>query len=135
MLVDVAREHVDVWPGELAQLTSRMGYLFARPEPREVLADLTEGLLSDLGRKNGWTMADHAEHADALLPEVHDYIVTRLGDEQATPVLDDTHPVGRGGPSALRQYRGRTQLPGDGDAHLRRRLGRGPPTAPGRRRA
>ncbi|WMX48773.1 IS701 family transposase [Streptomyces roseicoloratus] len=89
-----------------------MGHLFARPEPREVFADLVEGLLSDLGRKNGWTMADRAGHAtphriqkflgeaswdaDALLSEVQDYIDTRLGDEQATLVLDDTQVIKKG---------------------------------------
>jgi hypothetical protein len=40
-----------------------LGHLFGRPEPREVFADLIEGLLSDLGRKNGWTMAGRAGHA------------------------------------------------------------------------
>ncbi|MFJ9381779.1 IS701 family transposase, partial [Streptomyces sp. NPDC101455] len=77
-----------------------------------MFADLVEGLLSDLGRKNGWTMADRAGHAtphriqkflgeaswdaDALLSEVQDYIATRLGDEQATLVLDDTQVIKKG---------------------------------------
>ncbi len=112
MLVDVAPEHVDAWAEELAQLTSGMGHLFARPEPREVFADLVEGLLSDLGRKNGWTMAERAGHAtphriqkflgeaswdvDALLGEVQDYIAIHLGHEQATLVLDDTQVIKKG---------------------------------------
>ncbi|MGW3655132.1 hypothetical protein ACWD6R_05200 [Streptomyces sp. NPDC005151] len=48
MLDDVTLEQVEGWADELAALTSRLGYLFARPEPREVFADLIEGLLSDL---------------------------------------------------------------------------------------
>jgi SRSO17 transposase len=88
MLIDVAPEHVEGWAEELASLTAGLGYLFARPEPREVFADLIEGLLSGLGRKNGWTMAERAGHAtphriqkflgeaswdaDALLAEVQD---------------------------------------------------------------
>ena len=54
-LVDVAPEHVEGWAEELASLTTGLGYMFARPEPREVLADL--------GRKNSWTMAERAGHA------------------------------------------------------------------------
>lgn len=112
MLVDVSTEHVEVWAEELAALTGRLGHLFARPEPREVFADLIEGLLSDLGRKNGWTMAERAGHAtphriqkflgeasweaEELLVEVQDYIVAGLGDEQATLVLDDTQVIKKG---------------------------------------
>ncbi|KPI13570.1 transposase IS4 family protein [Actinobacteria bacterium OK006] len=51
MLVDVAPEHVEGWAEELASLTAWFGRLFTRPEPREVFADLIEGLLSDLGRR------------------------------------------------------------------------------------
>ena len=112
MLTDVAPEHVEGWAEELASLTAGLGHLFARPEPREVFADLVEGLLSDLGRKNGWTMADRAGHAtphriqkflgeaswdaDALLTEVQDYIAAELGDGQATLVLDDTQVIKKG---------------------------------------
>jgi SRSO17 transposase len=112
MLVDVAPEHVEGWAEELASLTAGLGHLFARPEPREVFADLIEGLLSDLGRKNGWTMAERAGHATphriqkflgeaswnagALLAEVQDYIAGNLGDTQATLVLDDTQVIKKG---------------------------------------
>jgi len=112
MLIDVAPEHVEGWAEELASLTTGLGHLFARPEPREVFADLIEGLLSGLGRKNGWTMAERAGHAtphriqkflgeaswdpDALLAEVQDYIAGWLGDAQATLVLDDTQVIKKG---------------------------------------
>ncbi|MFS4093372.1 IS701 family transposase [Streptomyces sp. AF1A] len=112
MLVDVAPEHVEGWAEELASLIAGLGHLFARPEPREVFADLIEGLLSDLGRKNGWTIAERAGHAtphriqkflgeaswdaDALLAEVQDYIARELGDGQATLVLDDTQVQKKG---------------------------------------
>ncbi|WRZ96355.1 hypothetical protein OHB54_44775 [Streptomyces sp. NBC_01007] len=42
MLMDVRAEHVEGWAEELAVLTGELGHLFARPEPREVFADLTE---------------------------------------------------------------------------------------------
>jgi SRSO17 transposase len=112
MLIDVAPEHVDGWAEELALLTTGLGHLFARPEPREVFADLVEGLLSDLGRKNGWTMAERAGHAtphriqkflgeaswdaDALLAEVQMYVAGQLGDAEATLVLDDTQVIKKG---------------------------------------
>jgi hypothetical protein len=41
----------------LRESTGRMGHLFARPEPHEVFGDLVEGLLSDLEKKNCWTLA------------------------------------------------------------------------------
>jgi hypothetical protein len=66
MLVDVTEEHLSDWAEELAVLLAGLGHLFARPEPREVFADLVEGLLSDLRRKNGWTMAERAGHARSV---------------------------------------------------------------------
>jgi SRSO17 transposase len=126
MLVDVAPEHVEGWADELAQLTAGLRHLFARPEPREVFADLVEGLLSDLGRKNGWTMAERARHAtphriqkflgeaswsvDAMLAEVQDYIAAHLGDDQATLALDDTQVIKKGTRSVgvARQHCGST---------------------------
>jgi hypothetical protein len=50
MLVDVSLEQVDGRDKGLAALTEGLGRLFARPEPREVFADLIEALLSDLRR-------------------------------------------------------------------------------------
>jgi SRSO17 transposase len=112
MLMDVSAEHVEGWAEELAALTGGLGHLFARPEPREVFADLVEGLLSDLGRKNGWTMAGRAGHAtphriqkflgeaswsaDGLLAEVQAYVARELGDPGATLVLDDTQVIKKG---------------------------------------
>ncbi|GAA2636842.1 hypothetical protein GCM10010307_33980 [Streptomyces vastus] len=60
MLMNVSVERVGDWAEELGALTGGLGHLFARPESREVFADLIEGLLSDLGCKNGWTMAERA---------------------------------------------------------------------------
>ncbi len=112
MLVDVTEEHLSDWAEELAVLLAGLGHLFARPEPREVFADLVEGLLSDLRRKNGWTMAERAGHAspgriqkflnaaswsaDALLEEVRSYVAVHLGDPAATLVLDDTQAQKKG---------------------------------------
>ena len=77
-----------------------------------MFADLVESLLSDLGRKNGWTMAERAGHAtphriqkflgeaswsvDAMLAEVQDYIAAHLGGDQATLALDEAQVIKKG---------------------------------------
>ncbi|MGW7384521.1 IS701 family transposase [Streptomyces sp. NPDC054794] len=110
--MDVRVDHVARWAGELAALTGGLGHLFARPEPRDVFADLIEGLLSDLGRKNGWTMAGRAGHAtphriqkfldeaswsaDALPAEVQAYAARELEYPSPTLVLDDTQVIKKG---------------------------------------
>lgn len=112
MLDGVTEEQLGDWAEELAVLLSGLGYLFARPEPREVFADLMEGLLSDLRRKNGWTMSARAGHAtpsriqkflnaaswsaDALLQGLRAYVAEHLGDPAASLVLDDTQVQKKG---------------------------------------
>ena len=61
MIFEVMDGLVDGWESRLRGLIGRMGHLFARPEPWEVFGDLVEGLLSDLEKKNGWTLAQRAE--------------------------------------------------------------------------
>ncbi|PYC65564.1 transposase, partial [Streptomyces tateyamensis] len=106
MLVDVTEEQLGWWAEELAIFLGDFDHLFARPEPREVFADLVEGLLSDLRRKNAWTMSARAGHvtpsriqkflnaaswsADALLDELRGYVAEHLGDPVGSLVLDDT---------------------------------------------
>lgn len=112
MLVDVTERRLGEWAEELAVLLGGLDHLFARPEPREVFADLVEGLLSDLRRKNAWTMSARAGHvtpsriqkflnaaswsADALLAELRGYVAERLGDPAASLVLDDTQVQKKG---------------------------------------
>jgi SRSO17 transposase len=112
MLVDVTERHLGEWAEELAVLLGGLDHLFARPEPREVFADLVEGLLSDLRRKNAWTMSARAGHvtpsriqkflnaaswsADALLDELRVYVAEHLGDPSASLVLDDTQVQKKG---------------------------------------
>lgn len=112
MLDGVTEEQLGCWAEELAILLDGLGHLFARPEPREVFADVVQGLLSDAKRKNGWTVAERAGHAnpgrvqkffnaaswsaDALLEEVRSYVGEHLGDPGATLVLDDTQAQKKG---------------------------------------
>ena len=62
------------WPQAIAQpplaggklfdaLMGRIAGRFARVEPRRRARSLVLGLLSDLPRKNCWTIAEHAGHA------------------------------------------------------------------------
>ena len=44
----------------LSALIGRIGPLFARPEPLRQAGKYVRGLLSDLPRKNCWTLAEHA---------------------------------------------------------------------------
>ncbi len=100
------------WESRLRELTGRMGHLFARPEPLEVFGDLVEGLLSDLEKKNCWTLAQRAGHshpgrmqsflcrgawsAEALEAEVRDYVVEHLGDPGGVLIIDDTQMIKKG---------------------------------------
>ncbi|MFD5415631.1 hypothetical protein [Streptomyces nojiriensis] len=97
MLVDVTEERLGEWAEELAALLGGLDHLFAR----EVFADLVEGLLSDLRRKNAWTMSARAGHvtpsriqkflnaaswsADALLDELRAYDEGLLCVERPCP--------------------------------------------------
>jgi SRSO17 transposase len=103
------------WGADLTLLAGRVGHVFNRPEPRVVLADMLAGLLADFPRKNAWTLAEHAGHAgpwrmqwllhgaawdaDALRDEVRGYVVERLGDQDATLVLDDAQVPKKGAKS------------------------------------
>jgi SRSO17 transposase len=112
VIFEVMDDLVSGWESRLRELTGRMGRLFARPEPREVFHDLIEGLLSDLEKKNGWTLAQRAGHthpgrmqaflcrgawsADALEAEVRGYVVDHLGDPDGVLIIDDTQMVKKG---------------------------------------
>ena len=103
---------VSGWESRLRELTGRMGHLFARPEPRQVFGDLVEGLLSDLEKKNCWTLAQRAGHthpgrmqaflsrgawsSEALEAEVRDYVVENLGDPDGVLIIDDTQMIKKG---------------------------------------
>jgi hypothetical protein len=53
---------VEAWTWELAGWVDRVSPVFARPEPWELLQQMTVGLLSPLPKKNGWTLAEQAGH-------------------------------------------------------------------------
>ena len=103
---------------------SRIAGRFTRVEPRRRARKLVLGLLSDLPRKNCWTIAEWAgestpdgmQHllgrakwdADAVRDDMRDYVVDHLHDDQAVLVVDETGDVkkGTGTVGVQRQYTG-----------------------------
>jgi hypothetical protein len=59
---------VDVtgWAAGLDELHERVAHRFGRSEPRRRALSYLRGLLAGLERKNGWTLA---EHADEVCPD------------------------------------------------------------------
>jgi SRSO17 transposase len=116
ILDDVTRQvgqQVETWTRELAGWLDRVAGVFARPEPRQLLGQMTVGLLSPLPKKNGWTLAEQAGHthpgriqtflcrgawqAGALEAHVRDLVVETLGDDQdGVLIVDDTQIIKKG---------------------------------------
>jgi hypothetical protein len=104
--VDPAR-----WQEAFEAVMSRIASRFARVEPRRRVRDLVRGLLSDLPRKNCWTIAEWAgetspdgmQHllvrakwdADAVRDDVREYVLEHLHDEDAVLIVDETGDVKR----------------------------------------
>lgn len=102
----------------------RIAGRFARVEPRRRVRKLVLGLLSDLPRKNCWTLAEAAgertpdgmQHllgrakweADQVRDDVRGYVVEHPHDDQAVLVVDETGDVkkGTGTVGVQRQYPG-----------------------------
>lgn len=102
----------------------RMASRFARVEPRRRVRDLVLGLLSDLPRKNCWSIAEWAgetspdgmQHllgrarwdADDVRDDVREYVLDHLHDEDAVLVVDETGDVKKGTHTVgvQRQYTG-----------------------------
>ncbi|WP_326608748.1 IS701 family transposase [Streptomyces sp. NBC_01799] len=102
----------------------RIAGRFARVEPRRRVRRLVLGLLSDLPRKNCWTIAEWAGEstpdgmhhllsrakwdADAVRDDLRGYVVEHLHDERAVLVVDETGDVKKGTATVgvQRQYTG-----------------------------
>src|SRR5438552_3615488 len=59
------------WPLALHQLHARLAPSFARPEPRRHALLYLQAVISEIPRKNGWQIAEHARQA-------HPYGIQRL---------------------------------------------------------
>jgi SRSO17 transposase len=106
------------------ELMGRIAGRFGRVEPRRRAKAFVLGLLSELPRKNCWSIAEHAgdsspggmQHllgrarwdADAIRDDLRDYVIEHLGDPGAVLVVDETGDLKKGTATAgvQRQYTG-----------------------------
>jgi SRSO17 transposase len=117
-------EEVRAWAAGLEALHARIAGRFARAEPRRRALAYLRGLLGNVGRKNGWQLAEHAGEAtpdgmqrllasadwnpDLVRDDLRAYVVEQLGDSGAVLVVDETGFLKKGTTSVgvQRQYSG-----------------------------
>ena len=117
-------EEVRAWAAGLDALHVRIAGRFARAEPRRRALAYLRGLLGNVGRKNGWQLAEHAGERtpdgmqrllatadwdpDRVRDDLRAYVVERLGDPGAVLVVDETGFLKKGTTSVgvQRQYSG-----------------------------
>ena len=120
----VDRKMASSWSGELDAVGERIASRFARSEVRQRARDYLRGLLSGVERKNSWQLAEVAgdatphglQHllgranwdADEVRDDLREYVIERLGDEEALLVVDETGFLKKGINSVgvKRQYTG-----------------------------
>lgn len=114
----------DRWLDEFGALMDRIRPRFARYESARHAAGLTLGLLSNLERKNCWTIAEQRgdvtpyglQHMlsraswdeDGVAADVRDYVTTAFADADAVLVVDETGDLKKGVATVgvQRQYTG-----------------------------
>jgi SRSO17 transposase len=117
-------EEVQGWAAGLDALHVRIAGRFARAEPRRRALAYLRGLLGNVGRKNGWQLAEHAGERtpdgmqrllstadwdpDRVRDDLRGYVVEHLGDPGAVLVVDETGFLKKGTTSVgvQRQYSG-----------------------------
>jgi SRSO17 transposase len=117
-------EEVRAWAAGLEALHARIAGRFARAEPRRRALAYLRGLLSPVGRKNSWQLAEHAGEAtpdgmqrllatadwdpDLVCDDLRAYVVEHLSDPGAVLVVDETGFLKKGTTSVgvQRQYSG-----------------------------
>jgi SRSO17 transposase len=103
---------IEGWDADLCAVTDGLGWLFARPEPKQTFGLLVRALLADVGKKNCWGLSEYAglpspkrfQHllnaaswnADALRDWIRGYVLAALSDADAALVLDDTQAIKKG---------------------------------------
>jgi SRSO17 transposase len=119
-----AIEEVRAWAAGLEALHARIASRFARAEPRRRVLAYLRGLLGNVGRKNGWQLAEHAGERtpdgmqrlmstadwdpDLVRDDLRAYVVEQLGDAGGVLVVDETGFLKKGTTSVgvQRQYSG-----------------------------
>jgi DDE superfamily endonuclease len=92
-----AIEEVQGWAAGLGELHAQIAGRFVRAEPRRRVLAYLRGLLGNVGRKNGWQLAEHAGEAtpdgmqrllatadwdpDGVRDDLCAYVVEHLGDQ------------------------------------------------------
>jgi SRSO17 transposase len=117
-------EEVQAWAAGLDALHARIAGRFVRAEPRRRALAYLRGLLGNVGRKNGWQLAEHAGERtpegmqrllstanwdpDQVRDDLRAYVVEHLGEEGAVLVVDETGFLKKGTTSVgvQRQYSG-----------------------------
>jgi SRSO17 transposase len=117
-------EEVQAWAAGLQALHARIAGRFVRAEPRRRVLAYLKGLLGNVGRKNGWQLAEHAGERtpdgmqrllatadwdpDLVRDDLRGYVVEHLGDPGAVLVVDETGFLKKGTTSVgvQRQYSG-----------------------------
>jgi hypothetical protein len=117
-------EEVQAWAVGLDALHARIAPRFARAEPRRRVLAYLRGLLGNVGRKNGWQLAEHAGERspdgmqrllatadwdpELVRDDLRGYVVEHLGDPGAVLVVDETGFLKKGTTSVgvQRQYSG-----------------------------
>jgi SRSO17 transposase len=117
-------QEVQAWAVGLDALHTRIAGRFARAEPRRRVLAYLRGLLGNVGRKNGWQLAEHAGERtpdgmqrllatagwdpDLVRDDLRAYVVEHLGDVGAVLVVDETGFLKKGTTSVgvQRQYSG-----------------------------
>lgn len=112
------------WQDMFEALMGRIAGRFTRVEPRRRARKFVLGLLSDLPRKNCWTLAEQAgdatpyglQHllsrakwdADTVRDDLRSFVVEQLHDEEAVLVVDETGDLKKGTATVgvQRQYTG-----------------------------
>ena len=116
---------VQRWSTYLEELHSRIAHHFLRTEVRARAYRYLTGLLSEVGRKNGWQMSeaigearprgvqhllnDACWDADSVRDDLRGYVVEHLGDEESgVLIVDETGFLKKGEKSVgvARQYTG-----------------------------
>lgn len=113
-----------LWVEHLQDLFAHIGRRFGRREMQERALQYLVGLLSPLERKNGWQLAEAAQHmspysmqhlldrahwnVDTVRDDLTDYIVETLGHRNSVLVVDETGFIKKGLHSVgvQRQYSG-----------------------------
>jgi SRSO17 transposase len=104
------------WGQALLRLHERLAPRFARPEPHRRALAFLQGMMSEISRKNGWQLAEHAGEArpdgmqrllsqavwdsDGVRDDLRSYALELLGQEDAILAIDETCFPKRGQKSA-----------------------------------